>query len=128
MTHELTMVVYVAIILLAMIVVDVLVGLKNNCLVWGSSARDVAAKPSLLHGRTSRAVRNHIEALCMFVPAVLVLNAAGISNEVTVLWTKIFVGARVAYAIIYWLGLPWIRTLVWALGVIATVMLFLQAI
>jgi len=128
MTHELTMVVYVAIILLAMIVVDVLVGLKNNGLVWGSSARDTAAKPSLLHGRTGRAVRNHIEALCMFVPVVLVLNAAGISNEVTVLWTKIFVISRVAYAIIYWLGLPWIRTLVWALGVIATVILFMQAL
>ena len=64
----------------------------------------------------------------MFVPVVLVLNAAGISNEVTVLWTKIFVISRVAYAIIYWLGLPWIRTLVWALGVIATVILFMQAL
>lgn len=128
MTHELTMVVYVAIILLLMIVVDVLVGLKNNGLVWGSSARDSAAKPSLLHGRTSRAVRNHVEALCMFVPVVLVLNAAGISNEATVLWTMIFVISRVAYAIIYWLGLPWIRTLVWALGVIATVILFTQAL
>ena len=128
MTHELTMVVYTAIILLVVIVADVLVGLKNNGLVWGSSARDVAAKPSLLHGRTSRTVRNHIEALCMFVPVVLVLNAAGISNDATIMWTSVFVGARVAYAIIYWLGLPWIRTLVWAAGLIATIMLFIQAL
>jgi len=104
------------------------VGLLNNGLVWGGSSRDVAAKPSVLHERSTRAVRNHIEALCMFVPVVLVLNAAGISNEATILWTKLFVGARAAYAVFYWLGTPWARTLVWALGLVATVMLFIQAI
>ena len=127
MTHELTMVVYMAILLFLMIGVQGRFGLSANGLVWGGSSRDVAAKPSVLHERATRAVRNHIEALFMFVPIVLVLHAAGISNEATLLWTKIFVGARIAYAIIYWFGVPWIRTLVWALGVIATVMLFLQA-
>lgn len=127
MTHELTMVVYTAILLFFMIGVQGAVGLLNNGLVWGGGSRDVAAKPSVLHGRATRAVRNHIEALCMFVPIVLVLNAAGISNEATLLWTKVFVGARVAYAVFYWLGTPWARTLVWAIGLVATVMLFLQA-
>ena len=128
MTHELTMVVYTTILLFIMIGFQGGVGLLNNGLKWGGGARDVAAKPSVLHGRATRAVRNHIEALCMFVPIVLVLNAAGISNEATVLWTKVFVGARVAYAVFYWLGLPWVRTLVWALGLVATVMLFIQAL
>ena len=127
MTHELTMVVYTAILLFLMIGVQGGVGLLNNGLVWGGGSRDVAAIPNVLHGRATRAVRNHIEALCMFVPIVLVLNAAGISNEATLLWTKIFVGARVAYAVFYWLGTPWARTLVWAVGLVATVMLFLQA-
>ena len=127
MTHELTMVAYTAILLFVMIGVQGGVGLLNNGLKWGGGARDVPAKDSVLHGRASRAVRNHIEAICMFVPIVLVLNAAGISNEATILWTKIFVVVRVAYAVFYWLGTPWARTLVWALGLVATLMLFIQA-
>ena len=94
MTHELTMVVYAAVLLFFMIGVQGGVGLLNNGLTWGGGARDQAAKPNVLHGRATRAVRNHIEALSMFVPIVLVLNAAGISNEATVLWTKVFIGAR----------------------------------
>ena len=81
MTHELTMVVYTAILLFIMIGFQGGVGLLNNGLKWGGGARDVAAKPSVLHGRATRAVRNHIEALCMFVPIVLALNAAGISMK-----------------------------------------------
>ena len=128
MTSELTMVAYTAILLLVMIGVQGGVGLLNNGLKWGGGARDIPAKDNVLHGRATRAVRNHIEALCMFVPIVLVLNAAGISNEATILWTKIFVGARVAYAVFYWLGTPWARTLIWALGLVATVMLFIQVL
>ena len=127
MTHELTMVVYTAVLLFIMIGVQGGVGLLNNGLKWGGGARDDAAKPSVLHGRATRAVRNHIEALCMFVPIVLVLNAAGISNAATILWTKVFVGARLTYAILYWLGTPWARTIVWTIGLVATVMLFAQA-
>lgn len=127
MTLELTMVVYAAVLLFIMIGVQGGVGLLNNGLKWGGGARDEAAKPTVLHGRATRAVRNHIEALSMFVPIVLVLNAAGISSEATVLWTKIFVGARVAYAVLYWFGTPWARTLVWTIGLVATLMLFIQA-
>ena len=127
MTYELTMVVYAAVLLFIMIGVQGGVGLLNNGLTWGGGARDQAAKPNVLHGRATRAVRNHIEALSMFVPIVLVLNAAGISNEATVLWTKVFIGARVAYAVLYWLGTPWARTIVWAIGLVATLMLFIQA-
>ena len=128
MTSELTIVVYAAILLFIMIGVQGGVGLLQNGLVWGGSARDVAAKDTLLHGRATRAVRNQIEALAMFVPVVLALSVAGISNEATILWTKIFVGARVAYALLYWLGTPWARTLVWGIGLLATVMLFIQAV
>jgi len=127
MTQELMMIVYSAIILFVMIGVQGAVGLINNGLTWGGGARDVAAKPNVLHGRATRAIKNHIEALCMFVPVVLVLQIAGISNEATLLWTKVFVGARVAYAVFYWLGTPWARTIVWAIGLVATLMLFVQA-
>ena len=128
MTHELTMVVYAAIILFVMIGFEISVGLLNNGLKWGSSPRDMPAKDNVLHGRASRAIKNHIEALCMFVPVVLALNAAGISNEATILWTKIFVGSRVVYAVLYWLGIPFARTLVWFAGLAAIIMLFIQAL
>lgn len=127
MAHELMMVVYSAIILFLMIGVQGAVGLLNNGLVWGGGARDVPPKPSVLHERATRAIKNHIEALCMFVPVVLALHVGGVSNEATMLWTKVFVGARAAYAVFYWLGTPWVRTLVWGAGLLATIMLFVQA-
>jgi len=127
MTQELMMVVYAAIILFLMIGVQGGVGLLNNGLVWGGGARDVPGKETVLYGRATRAIKNHIEALFMFVPVVLALQIAGISNEATALWTQVFVGARAVYAVLYWLGTPWARTIVWFIGVLATLMLFIQA-
>jgi len=127
MTQELMMVVYGAMILFFMIGVQGGVGLLNNGLAWGGGARDVPAKETILYGRATRAIKNHIEALFMFVPVVLALQIAGISNEVTLLWTKVFIGARAGYAVLYWLGTPWARTVIWFIGLLATIMLFVQA-
>ena len=53
MTHELTMVVYAAIILFVMIGFQGGIGLLKNGLTWGGGARDVPAKDNVLHGRAT---------------------------------------------------------------------------
>ena len=59
---------------------------------------------------------------------VLVAAAAGKTNDMTLLGAQIFLWARVAYALVYLVGLPWIRTGVWAVSVIGLAMIFLQII
>ena len=46
----------------------------------------------------------------------------------TLLGAQIFVYARLAYAAVYTIGLPWIRTGVWAVSVVGLALIFLQTI
>ena len=77
-------------------------------------------------GRASRAHRNMLENLVLFAVLVLVAVAAGKTNDTTLLGAQIFLWARVAYAAVYIVGLPWIRTGIWAVSVAGLVMIFLQ--
>jgi uncharacterized MAPEG superfamily protein len=77
-------------------------------------------------GRAKRATANMIEGMAMFVPLVLVAVLAGRTNDMTALGCALFVGARVAFAPLYWFGVPVLRTLVWAVSITGLVLIFLQ--
>ena len=67
-----------------------------------------------------------VENLVLFAALVLVAVAAGRTNAMTLLGAQIFVWARLAYAIIYVLGLPLLRTLSWFVSVIGMAMIVVQ--
>ena len=67
-------------------------------------------------GRLARTVRNSIEAAVLFVPLVLASEVLGTSNALTQWGAVIFVAARVAYALLYPLGIVGLRTLAWNAG------------
>jgi uncharacterized MAPEG superfamily protein len=77
-------------------------------------------------GRAHRAQRNMIENLVLFAALVLAAVAAGRTNGTTLLGAELFLWARVAYAIVYLIGLPWLRTGVWAVSVVGLIMIFSQ--
>jgi uncharacterized MAPEG superfamily protein len=79
-------------------------------------------------GRAARAHRNMLENLVLFAALLLVAVAAGRTNAMTLLGAQIFVYARLAYAAVYIIGLPWIRTGVWAVSVVGLALIFLQTI
>jgi uncharacterized MAPEG superfamily protein len=79
-------------------------------------------------GRAARAHRNMLENLVLFAALVLVVSVAGRSNGMTVLGAELFVWGRLAFAVIYVIGLPWLRTLAWAVSMIGLVLMFLQVI
>jgi uncharacterized MAPEG superfamily protein len=68
------------------------------------------------------------ENLVLFAIAVLAANAAGVSNETTVMGASIFFYARVAHAIVYAFGWPMIRPLFYFAGLYGTVIIGLQAV
>ena len=70
-------------------------------------------------GRLSRTVSNSIEAAVLFVPLVLATEVLGISNALTQWGAIVFVAARVAYAMLYPLGVVGLRTLAWNTGFVA---------
>lgn len=79
-------------------------------------------------GRAARAHRNMLENLVLFAALVLVAVAAGRTNAMTLLGAQIFVWARLVYAGVYILGLPWVRTAVWGVSVAGLVLIFVQTI
>ena len=79
-------------------------------------------------GRARRAHLNMIENMVLFTALVLVTAVAGKANAMTAMGALIFFWARLIYAVIYLLGLPWLRTLAWFVSVIGMVMIALQLI
>lgn len=78
--------------------------------------------------RCNRAHLNAVESLAPFAVVVLIAHVAGIANETTALWAMVYFYARLAHAVIYWLGIPYLRTLVFAVGLIATLLIFWEVI
>ncbi len=74
-------------------------------------------------GRARRAHLNMIENLVLFSALVLIAAAAGKANATTAMGAMIFFWGRLAYALIYLIGIPWLRTLAWAVSVIGMVMI-----
>jgi len=79
-------------------------------------------------GRAHRAHRNLLESLILFAILVLVAQSQGKFNAMTALGAEIYFGARVAYAVVYLIGIPWLRTLIWGVSVAGLVLIFLQLV
>lgn len=78
--------------------------------------------------RTRKAHSNLVENLVPFAVLVLVAHVGGMANETTALAATVFFWARVAHAVIFTLGIPWVRTLTFVAGFAAQVMIFLEII
>jgi len=79
-------------------------------------------------GRAHRAHRNMLENLVLFAALVLVSHAAGRENATTALGAQLFVWGRAAFAVIYLIGLPYLRTAAWTVAFVGVAMIFLQVI
>jgi uncharacterized MAPEG superfamily protein len=76
--------------------------------------------------RAKKAHYNAVENLVVFAAAVLALNAIGVSNDTTVLACTVYFWARLVHFVVYTAGIPWLRTLSYAVGWVCTVLLILQ--
>lgn len=70
-------------------------------------------------GRLARTVNNSMEAAVLFVPLVLATEVLETSNALTQYGAVAFVAARIAYAVLYPLGIVGLRTVVWNLGLVS---------
>ena len=79
-------------------------------------------------GRADRAHHNMLENLVLFAALVLTASLSGKSNDTVVLGAQIFFWARLVYAGVYLIGIPWLRTGVWLVSMIGLVLIFLQVL
>jgi uncharacterized MAPEG superfamily protein len=76
--------------------------------------------------RMKAAHANAIENLAVFATLVLIADVANVADATTALAACIYFWARLVHVLAYTFGLPWVRTLAFAGGFAAQVMVALQ--
>jgi uncharacterized MAPEG superfamily protein len=78
--------------------------------------------------RLKAAHYNAVENLVLFAALVLIAHLTQMTNDTTALAVMIYFWARVVHAVAYTLAIPFVRTLAFAVGFVANVMILLQLI
>lgn len=125
MSLELVMLALSVALLFVLVVIQSAAGAQAQGLWIMAGARDKLGEPSAWQARTKRCVDNHREGLILFAPLVLIAAHMELSTTLTVLGAQMFFYSRVAHAIVYLMGLPYIRPLFWSVGIAGTIMIFL---
>ncbi|WP_300390285.1 MAPEG family protein [Henriciella sp.] len=106
------------VILLVLIAVQASSAILANGLSWGLGPRDEPGREDVFAGRAKRTVQNHIEGLLLFGFAILLIETAGLNSGLTAIGGALYFWARLAYAPVYLIGIPVLRTLVWAVSLV----------
>src|SRR4051794_19767889 len=109
MTFELQMLVWSAALALVQVLVAIIGAQGQVGLPILAGNREDLPPITGWAGRARRAHFNMLESLVVFAIVVLVAHAAGKTNATTALGTALFFWARLAYAAIYVVGVPWLR-------------------
>jgi uncharacterized MAPEG superfamily protein len=73
-------------------------------------------------GRANRAHINMVENLVPFAALILAAQATNQADAWTALGAQVFFYCRVVHAVVYIIGVPWLRTLAWFGGVVGMAM------
>jgi uncharacterized MAPEG superfamily protein len=88
---------------------------------------DPAARPVPLWGkRADRVYLNAVETFAPFAALVILIHLAGKENPTTAFLAMSFFWLRLAHAVVYWFGFPFIRTLIFTLGFVTVLGLFIE--
>lgn len=126
MTADLTYLVWAVVLTIVQVLVASAGGMTQFSLPVLVGNRETSIDGRGWVGRAQRAHRNMLESLVLFAALVLVAHVSGQANATTALGAAIFFYARLAYAVIYWLGIAWVRTIVWTVAVVGLVMILSQ--
>jgi uncharacterized MAPEG superfamily protein len=90
---------------------------------WNASNRDGQPPPLGTHAaRADRASKNFLETFVFFAAALVCAIAVNHDGTRAVLGAQIYFFARLAYLPIYVIGIPYVRSLVWAVALIGMLM------
>ncbi len=126
MTVELTMLTCAVGLAILQLLVVIIGAMTQVPLAVLAGNRDTPVECRGWVGRAQRAHRNMLESLLPFAAIVLVADAAGVSNDYTVLGTQLFLYGRIAYAAVYVAGIAWLRTVVWAAALAGMLLVLAQ--
>ena len=97
--------------------------------IWkaiSSKMAETGDTPTLWAQRARNAHLNAVENLIIFAPAVLIANAIGVSTPATQAAAAVYFFARLIHFFVYTLGVPVLRTLSYAVGWAAQIVILVS--
>jgi uncharacterized MAPEG superfamily protein len=124
MTMELSLLAWATILGLLQVALVATCSVVQRGLPWAVSPRD-GAMPALttIASRLDRARGNFLETFPFFVALVLANHVLQQHDSMTILGAQLYFWARVAYVPAYAAGIPYLRTLIWAVSIVGLVLL-----
>lgn len=126
MRPEITLLAWSAVLAIVhmLITVQALVNQKGLMAAFGN--RENLGELAGWGGRAQRANVNMAQNLVVFAAVVLAAVAVGKTNEMTLLGAQLFFWGRVAYAVCYLGGIPYLRTASWLVTIVGMALIIIQ--
>src|SRR5260221_11800185 len=129
MSTDLRYLAYTVLLTSALWLPYVIAQVVTNGLLAPASCVDPAPRPIPLWGRRAdRAQMNAVECFAPFAALVVIAHLTGKADAMTAFWAMCFFCLRLAHAVVYLLGIPYVRTLVFTLGFVSVAGIFWELI
>jgi uncharacterized MAPEG superfamily protein len=129
MTTDLKYLAFTAILTAALWIPYVVCQVMSNGPLAPPNYVDPTPRPVPAWGkRADRVYLNAVEVFAPFAALVIVAQLAGKADAMTAFWSMCFFWLRLAHAVVYWLAVPYVRTLVFTLGFVATAGIFWEVV
>ena len=129
MSPDLKYLAFTAMLTAALWIPYVVCQVMTNGLLTPPNYVDPTPRPVPAWGkRADRTYLNAVEVFASFAALVIVAHLAGKANAMTAFWAASFFWLRVAHAVVYLAGIPYVRTLIFTLGFVSVAGLFWEVI
>jgi uncharacterized MAPEG superfamily protein len=129
MSTELKYLAFTALLTASLWIPYVVAQVMTNGFLIPENYVDPKQRPLPLWGqRADRAHLNAVETFAPFAALVLLIQATGKADAMTAFWAVSYFWLRVAHAIVYLAAWPYIRTLIFVLGWVCVVGVFVELV
>jgi uncharacterized MAPEG superfamily protein len=127
MSPELKYLAFTALLTAALWIPYIIAQVMTNGFLAAENYVDPTPRPVPLWGkRADRAHMNAVETFAPFAALVLLVHVTGKENGMTAFWAISYFWLRLAHAVIFWLAVPFVRTILFVLGFVCVVGLFVE--
>ncbi len=127
MSVELSYLAMYGVFTLVLILVQLLISMAQHGLVALAGNREGLVSTGMA-ARAEKAVNNSILTMALVAPAAVMVSMTESGGATTELAIRIFLAARVAYAVVFIMGIPWLRTLTWVASFFCILALYLAVL
>jgi len=127
MSPELKYLAFTALLTASLWIPYIVAQVVSNGLLQPMNYVDPTPRPVPLWGqRANRAHMNAVETFAPFAALVILVQLTGKNNPTTAFWAMSYFWLRLAHAIVFLAAIPYVRTLIFVLGYVCVIRLFVE--